>query len=96
MTYYNKKDYKLLGYRKSTTKYKKYDGMLQNRKTKKIINVPFGDVRYSNFHDLTGLNLYKNLLHKDIKRRRLFRSRMKHNLNSGYYSPSWFSYFILW
>ena len=69
MTYYSKKEYKLLGYRKSKTTHKKYDAILENRKTKKLKYVPFGDNRYENYHDLTGLNLYPHLLHGDKKRR---------------------------
>ena len=45
MTYYSKKEYKLLGYRKSKTKHKKYDAVLENKKTGKIKYVPFGDNR---------------------------------------------------
>jgi len=96
MTYYKKIEFKLLGYRKSKTKNKKYDAILENKKTKKIYYVPFGDDRYENYHDLTGLNLYPHLLHGDIKRRKLYRGRHKKDLKVGYYSPGWFSYFILW
>ena len=96
MTYYSKKEYKLLGYRKSKTKHKKYDAILENKKSKKLKYVPFGDKRYSNFRDLTGLNLYPNLLHRDKKRRILYRARHKKDLKEGYYSPGYFSYFILW
>ena len=94
MTYYKKTEYKLLGYRKSKRKNAKYDAILENKTTKKLKYVPFGDVRYSNFRDLSGLNLYKT--HNDPNRRKLYRARHKHYLKSGYYSPSYFSYYILW
>ena len=96
MVYYKKTDYKLLGYRKSKTKHKKYDAILENKTTKTIHTVPFGDKKYSNYRDLTGLNLYPNLLHGDKKRRILYRARHKKDLKEGYYSPGYFSYFILW
>jgi hypothetical protein len=96
MTYYSKNDYKLLGYRRSKSKYKKYDAILENKKSKKINYVPFGDVRYSNYNDLTGLNLYPHLLHGDKNRRRLYRARHMKDLKTGYYSPGFFSYFVLW
>jgi hypothetical protein len=94
MSYYSKQEFKLKGYRKSSRKHKKYDAILSNKITKKIIYIPFGDSRYSNFHDLTGLNLYKT--HGDGKRRKLYRGRHKKDLKEGYYSAGWFSYHILW
>lgn len=96
MTYYSKKDYKLLGYRKSKKANKKYDAILEHKKNGKIKYVPFGDKRYSNFRDLTGLNLYPKLLHGDKNRRRLYRARHKNDLKKGYYSPGYFSYYITW
>lgn len=94
MTYYSKKEYKLLGYRKSKTKHKKYDAILENRKTKKLKYVPFGAIGYIHFRDLTGLNLYPT--HNDPKRRKLYRERHKKDLKAGYYSPGYFSYHIIW
>ena len=96
MTYYKKTEYKLLGYRKSKRKNAKYDAILENKTTKKLKYVPFGDNRYENYHDLTGLNLYPHLLHGDKNRRRLYRARHKKDLKTGYYSPGFFSYFVLW
>ena len=96
MTYYKKIEFKLLGYRKSKTKHKKYDAILENKKTKKIYHVPFGDNRYENYKDKTGLNLYPHLLHGDKKRQIAYRRRHFKDLKDGYYSPGWFSYFILW
>ena len=96
MTYYSKKDYKLLGYEKATRKGKMYNGVLQNKKTGKLVRVPFGSTEYENYQDKTGLNLYPHLIHGDKKRRRLYRSRHKKDLKAGYYSAGWFSQFILW
>ena len=92
--YYSKKDYKLIGFEKSKTKNKMYDAILL--KGNKKYKVPFGDKRYQNFRDITGLNLYPHLIHDDNKRRKNYRTRHKHFLKKGYYSPGYFSYYYLW
>jgi hypothetical protein len=94
MVYYNSKEYKLLGYEKSNRSNKMYNAIL--KKDNKITKVPFGDNSMGNFQDKTGLNLYPHLIHGDKKRRALFKNRHKHNLKKGFYSPSYFSYNILW
>ena len=96
MTYYLIKDYKLVGFQRSNTQHKMYDALLQNRKTKSISKVPFGDNRYENYQDKTGLNLYPNLIHGDKNRRRLYRARHLKDLKKGYYSPGHFSFYYLW
>jgi hypothetical protein len=72
---------KLIGYRKSTRKFKKYDAILEENG--KRIYVPFGDNRYSTFQDKTGLGLYKTT--GDKERRRLYRLR---HTEGDKYSPS--------
>jgi hypothetical protein len=96
MVYYSKKEYKLLSYESSHRKNKMYNAVLQNKKTLKSVKVPFGDNKMENFRDATGLNLYPRLIHGDAKRRKNFRARHKGYLKDGYYSPSFFSYYILW
>ena len=93
--YYSKKEYKLLGYEKATRKNKMYNAILENKKTKKRYYVPFGSMM-ENYRDKTGLNLYPHLIHNDKERRRRYRARAKGKVKDGYYSPSWFSYHILW
>ena len=51
----------------SHLQYKKYNAVLQHKKTKKLKKIPFGDVRYQNYRDKTGLNKYPHLIHNDIK-----------------------------
>ena len=92
--FYSKNEYKLIKYEKSKTKNKKYDAILQ--KNNKTYRVPFGDNRYENYHDKTGLSLYPKLLHGDKKRRILYRARHHKDIKEGYYSPGWFSFYILW
>jgi len=96
MTYYSKNDYKLIGYKKSNTKNKMYDGILQNKQTGRTVSIPFGDKRYENYQDKTGLNLYPQLIHNDKERRRLYRLRHKKDLKDGYYSAGMFSWNLLW
>ena len=96
MPYFKIQDYKHTGYQKSNTKDKMYDAILKNKKTSKNVKIPFGDINYQNFKDDTGLNLYKHLIHGDKKRRKSYRARHKGFLKDGYYSPSHFSYNILW
>lgn len=94
--YYDKDDYKLKGFEKSNTKGKMYDALLEDKKTKKIVRVPFGDNSMGNYGDKTGLNLYPKLIHGDEKRRKAFQDRFKGFLKKGFYSPGFFSYYILW
>lgn len=96
MVYYNKKKYELLGYERATREGKMYNAVLRDRTTLRFVRVPFGSTTYGNYKDITGLNYYPHLIHGDKERRRLFRLRNKHNLRDGFYSPSWFSHYILW
>lgn len=96
MVYYKKSEFKLKGYRRSKRKNKMYDAILERRINGRLIHVPFGDKRYQNYRDNTGLNLYPELIHGDPVRRVRYRVRHKHNVKEDYYSPSYFSYNILW
>jgi len=96
MVYYSKRDYKLKGYEKSTRKNKMYDALLERKIDKKLIRVPFGDNQMENYRDKTGLNLYPQLIHGDKERRRLYRLRARGKVKEDFYSPSWFSFHILW
>lgn len=96
MVYYDMKNHILYGYEKSNRKNKKYNALLLKHGSNKLIRVPFGDNRYENFHDLTGLNAYPHLIHGDKNRRSLYRKRHKRFVKTGFYSPGWFAYNILW
>ena len=65
----NPNNYNLINFRKSKTKNKKYDAILMDKKTNKLKYVPFGDDRYGQYRDTTGLNIYSNKDTMDIKRR---------------------------
>jgi hypothetical protein len=91
----NPENYKLINFRKSNTKNKKYDAILMDMKTNKLKYVPFGDVRYQQYKDITPLKLYKHLDHNNDVRRNNYRKRhdgeQKNKYSSGY-----FSYYYLW
>ena len=95
MPYYSKKDYKLLGFRKSNVKGKMYYALLENKQTKRLTRVHFGSMM-ENYRDITGLNAYPHLIHGDKARRKAYRARHKGYLKDGYYSPSHFSFYYLW
>jgi hypothetical protein len=96
MTYYKKKDYNLLGFEGSHLKEKKYNAILYNKKSGRIVRVPFGAKKYEHYKDSTGLMLYSYLDHRDKKRRKNFMARHSGFVKSGYYSPSYFSVRYLW
>ena len=96
MVYYKKSDHKIFGFQKSKTTGKMYDALLLKTGSPKLIRVPFGDNSMGNYQDKTGLNLYPHLIHNDKKRRKSYRARHKGYLKDGYYSPSWFSWSLLW
>lgn len=91
----NPNEYKFLKFRKSQTKNKKYDAILINKKTKKEKIIPFGDKRYEQYKDSTGLNLYTFKNHLDTKRRTNYRKRHART-SKNKFSSSWFSYYFLW
>jgi hypothetical protein len=93
MPYYPKRDYELLNFVISSNKNKKYDAILQNKKTKKQVKVPFGDRNYQQYFDKIGV--YSSLNHLDKKRRQLYLNRHKRDINTAY-SASWFSREYLW
>jgi len=98
--YYSKKDYDLLGLRKSTNKLKKYDAILENNKNKKIVIVSFGAIKpdgtpYSQYKDRTPLKLYSKYDHNDEKRRERYLKRHSKDINKPY-SKSWLSKVFLW
>jgi len=88
--------YVFLGFKKSKTNNKKYDGLFRNRETGRIRKLPFGDSRYEHYKDTTGLGLFSSLNHMDMKRRRLYRQRHQKDIKKGYYSNGWLAMNYLW
>jgi len=89
-------EYKLKGFEKATSVNKKYNAVLINKTTKKEKRIPFGDSRYEQYKDSTGLGLYSSKNHNDKKRRDLYRQRHEKDLKDGYYSAGYFSMKYLW
>jgi len=89
---------------KSKAKHKKYTATVKNKLSKKTRKVNFGDNRYENFKDSTGLNLYKT--HGDKKRRTNYFKRhsgvstkseaVKKEKAAGIYTPKLLSHMFLW
>lgn len=92
---YPKSEYKFIKFEQSPIKFKKYRAILQNKKNNKMVHIDFGDSRYEQYRDSTGLNLYSHKDHNDIKRRNNYRAR--HSVNSiEPYSANYFSFKYLW
>lgn len=95
-SYYSMKDYKFVKFQKSNTKGKKYDAIIENKKTGQTATLPFGSSEYEQYKDSTGLGLYSDKDHNDKMRRTLYRKRHEVFLKPDMYSPSYFSYKYLW
>jgi hypothetical protein len=91
----NPNDYKFIEFKKSKTKHKKYDAVLMHKKTNKLKVVPFGDARYEQFKDSTGLGIYSHLNNNDSKRRTSYRRRHDGEQHNKY-SSGYFAYNYLW
>jgi hypothetical protein len=93
-------EYKMIRFQKSKAKNKKYAAILSkiccNTIKKKEYILNFGDKRYQQYEDKTGLNLYSKLDHFDKKRRNNYHSRHSKNVKQGIFSPAYFSMEYLW
>jgi len=96
MVYYKKSEHIFVRFEKSRRKGKMYDAILKPQRGVKYIRVPFGDTKYQNFRDITGLNLYPHLIHGNPDRRAKYRYRHIKHIKNDYFSPSYFSYYFLW
>lgn len=72
----------------STRKHKKYMAVFETK------TVHFGDNRYQQYKDSTGLGKYTHLNHGDAARRRRYYQR--HGKNALKYSAKYFSHKYLW
>ena len=87
---------------------KKYTALVQNKNTKKIRKINFGDQRYQQYKDRTPLKLYKKLNHLTRKRMQNYFNRhsgtknrqkaIKKEINKskGFYNPKILSHIYLW
>jgi hypothetical protein len=95
-SYFDKNEYKFKRFEQSKRKNKKYDAILINKITKHEIRVPFGDSRYQQYKDNTGLKIYSNVDHGSKTRQELYIKRHKNDIKPNHYSAGYFSMFYLW
>ena len=93
--FYSKKDYKFVKFEKSHIKIKKYNAVIQNKKTGREVRIPFGARGYEHYKDSTDLKLYSSKDHGDPKRRKNYRARHIHD-DIKNYSPGFFAWYYLW
>jgi len=93
---YSKSDYVLLGFNRSTRANKKYDAILIKKNTHKTVRVPFGDNRYQQYKDSTGLRLYSHLDHNDKTRRANYWNRHRKDIDLDNYTAGNFALKYLW
>lgn len=87
--------FRLLRFERSKNPKKKYDAIIEEVKTKRTQRVPFGQIGYSQYKDVTGLKLYSRLDHGDEERRKNYLARHEKTRHKKW-SPSWLSAVFLW
>lgn len=75
---------------------KMYTAVLKQRRGDRIVRLNFGDRRYENYTDRTGLKAFPELIHGDNKRRESYKKRHQVFIKEGFYSPGYFSMNYLW
>lgn len=93
------RDYRLLYIVKSGRANKKYEAVLENRKSKKHVKVHFGDTRYEHYYDNTDLKLYSSMNHMDKDRQKAWLRRHAKNIDPGDppgYTPGYLAHRFLW
>ena len=90
----NPEEYELLRFEVSEQKNKKYNAILRHN-SGRLKKVPFGDKRYEQFRDSTGLGIYSNLDHGDRKRQINYLKRHEKTRHNKF-SSSYFSANYLW
>ena len=94
--YYPMSDYRLKGFERAGAANKKYNAILVGKATGREHRVPFGDARYQQYRDSTGLGLYTRLDHGDSTRRASYRSRHAKDVREANYSAGYFPMKYLW
>lgn len=96
-------NFKILQFKKSNKKNKKYDVYVHWFDDDKIYKISFGSPFYQHYEDKTPLKYYEYLNHYDKKRRRLYLARAKKikdkegNLTyKNPLSPNYYSINYLW
>jgi len=89
----NPDDYILKGFRPSKHKGKKIDAILENKKTRSVLYVPFGQKGSETFKNDTGVSIDR--IHNDHKRRKAYLARHKGE-DKNKFSSGFFSIKYLW
>jgi hypothetical protein len=92
---YPDNEWKLVQFEKCNDGKKKVIAILENRNTKKRVNMKFGMKGSSTYQDKTGVG--GDETHGDRKRRESYRSRHRgEGDTSRKWSPGYFSWWYLW
>lgn len=91
----NPDEYDFIRFEESKSKNKKYDAILKHKESGKEKRVPFGDKKYEQYEDNTGLGLYSKMDHHDEKRREKYKKRHSKDKDSKF-SSGFFSDQYLW
>ena len=94
--YFSKLEYKIIEFKKSNMKNKKYAAILEHKSSKRKKTINFGDCRYKQYKDTTGLGLYSHKDHLDKKRRDAYKLRHHKDIRDGEFSAGYFSMNFLW
>ena len=89
-------EYELQGFERATAKNKKYTAVLRHKKSGATRGMSFGDKRYEQYKDSTGVGVYSHMDHNDSHRRALYRQRHQNDMRRGHFSPGYFSLVYLW
>jgi hypothetical protein len=89
--------FRLVRFERSKNHKKKYDAIIEDKKTKKTQRVAFGSRQplYAQYRDSTGLKLYSRLDHGDEERRKNYLARHEKTRHKKF-SASWLSAVFLW
>ena len=90
------KEYSFIEFKISKMKNKKYAAILENKDTKRRRIVNFGDNRYEQYKDTTGLGLYSDKNHLDKKRQEAYKTRHQKDIKEGFFNAGYFSMKYLW
>jgi hypothetical protein len=94
--FFHQTNYDFMCFEKSKIKHKKYNGIIQHKTSGRIVKIPFGDDRYGQYRDQTGLGVYSDKDHMDSFRIFNYIQRHKKWVKDGYFSPGFFSLMYLW
>ena len=90
----NPNDYKFIRFEISRKKSKKYDGLIQHKKTGIIKRIGFGQLGAQQYKDSTDLGPYSHLDHLDEERKKNYYLRFGKEAKK--YSAKWFAHNYLW